>query len=1067
MSESRFNFYSVEQSILKEWNENNINQLISQQGEDDFVFFDGPPFVSGDLHNGHKSVAFIKDIVLRFQRMTGKKCIFKLGFDCHGLPSENMMMKKLGLSSKKDIDKFGVDRFISESIKEINNLSNSWKPSYDLVARIADFNNQYKTIDTKFMESVWWIFKQMYTKGLVYKAYKVMPYSYYYETPLSNFEAGSNYKDIQTNSIYVKLQLKNDPNTFIVVWTTTSWSLLSNVAVVVNPNLQYVLCHCENGDKLIVAQNAVNNLKMKFTKTELYKKGFEMKGMEYIPPYNFMKFTYHKILVDNYVTDVDPKKKDSSGTGCVHVACAHGDDDCRICIENKVIESKNLDQTCLVDDQGKFVKGTGQFEGMLVFDASKAIVKGLKTRNLIVREQNITHSYPHCERSDTPLIYKITSSYFVEVTKVKDQMIELANKTTWSNSETKNRFLKWLEDARDWCVSRNRIFGTPLPVWESEDETESVIIGSIDELKQLSKLDDLPDNFDLHYPSLKNITITSSTSGKVLKLCGMMFDCWWESGAMPYAQHHYPFENTNMFDNREFLCDFITEGLDQTRGWFYTLLVISTIISGKAPFKNVICTGLIMGKDGKKESKRNGNFVPPKERIEKYGADSLRLYVASSKLISGEPIKFMDETVQEMGDKLLHYLNSLRFYLEQKTLIESNNLEVNVTYLAENNKENITNPMDLWIIRKLSDLTEYVKYQMNLFQLDKATTQIIEFIEDICNWYVKLNRNRLKGKDGIEEQQTSLSTLFTVLYDFTLLLAPFAPFTTEYVYQKLAEDFINDPRLSFKKSIHMCQYPNIKREWVDVETFEGIKNIVLAVREIRHNSKKHQAQRVPIKKCIVYHYQLQFLENARNLISLVEDEINSLEFDYQIISPDMISLKVTINDRSFGQKFRGDAKTLRPKIETLSQEDLIKLKKENQIIIEGKTITTDEVDIKTVINMATTDNLSVHSTDQLTLVTDMTFDQEVNEKNNLKMFVATVQRTRKNMGLKPWNKIKVYLHTTNESVNFISKYMSDISQRLGCEIELSNETLEQTQEKYSYIDLEGNKYYIDIYVNVL
>jgi isoleucyl-tRNA synthetase len=1070
-----------EKSVLEFWEKENINSNVSKLGTKQFRFIDGPPFVSGKLHTGSLSVGFIKDVVLRFFRMHDYHCQNKIGFDCHGLPSENMVMKLLSLFSKKDIEQFGVGNFIDACINTINEYSLSWKPSYDKIGRIIDFNNQYKTIDKPFMETVWWIFKQMYEKNLIYKAFKVMPHSYACETPLSNFEATQNYKDVCTNTVYVKFQIKNQPNTYFCAWTTTPWTLPSNVALCVGPNIKYVKCKTNTDEILVVAENCVPNLQkenISIISTELFGSGSELKGLEYIPLFNFLQFKYHKVLVDDYVKE----QNDGVGTGIVHISAVHGEDDCRVCLENNVIKAEDLNQVCLVNDQGKFVSGTDFLEGELVFDANKKVIKYLEEKGYLFKTQMYTHSYPHCYRSETPLIYKITSSYFVAVSQIRDKLVEMNEKINWSNPSIGIKFKNWLESARDWCLSRNRYFGTPIPVWESEDGTERVVIGSIQELVELAKLQVPPP--DLHINHIKDITITSQ-SGKILKVCGDSLDCWFESGSVPYGQYHYPFENSNVFDDKDYLCDFIAEGLDQTRGWFYTLLVISTIISNKPAFKNVICSGLVLGKDGKKESKKNGNFVDPDERISKFGADAIRIYLVSSPLVNGDGVKFFDEKVERMGNELVHLQNVAKFYFEQRKCLKEkekpNQKKVCVKYLVSKDTFTLTNPTDLWILSKLSALKENVEKYMFDFHIERPSALMIDFIEDIANWYLKLNRDRLKGKDeNNNQQEISLSVLFTVLYDYTLMLAPFAPFMSESIYKQLITDFTTNENnenidlesfknLQFEKSVHMCKYPNITRYWTnDAQSFENLKEIVLALRQIRGQSKSHSSQRVPIKICKIFHQKQEYLENTKKLISLVEEEINSLGFEYSIITKDLMMLKPSINFKAIGLKYKNDSAKIKKLIDNLTQEELSLFQEIGSITIntngENIVLTKDLFDVKVSLNFDSNANLAVYSNKDLILTADLTLNQEVNDTNHCRNLISTIQQFRKKIGLKPWNKI--YLEYDG-CESFMTKYKSDFEIKLGCSVEKHSGKMTEYIQKYVYSDLQGFKSDVVIYLFIL
>jgi isoleucyl-tRNA synthetase len=1019
MSKNYHNSLAYETDILEYWNKINVSDLIQKndsiQEKKVFNFVDGPPFVSGSLHMGSLSVSFIKDTVLRYQRMQGKRCTNKIGFDCHGLPSENMVMKILNLKCKKDIEEYGVKNFIEKCISLINDCSDSWKPTYDRIGRTVDFNNQYKTIDTNFMESVWWIFKQIFNKGLVYKAYKVMPYSYACETPLSNFEAGSNYKKINTNTVYVKFELKNTPKTFFVIWTTTPWTLPSNVCLVVNANIMYVKCHLDNGDIYIVSKSCVGNLKKDFVKVEDYCLGSQLKGIEYIPLFNYMNFKFHKVLVDSYVQDTS-----EIGTGIVHISPAHGLDDSRICLENNVLKSQDLDKTCLVDSTGKFVKGTGELEGQLVFDTNKTITFMLKQKDALVAQENYHHSYPHCYRSDTKLIYKIVHSHFIEVSKIRDQLLDLNSKINWSNPDIGNkRFHNWLADANDWCISRNRYFGTPIPIWESEDGTEKVVVGSIDELMKLANLSEPPK--DLHLSNVKDIVITSDT-GKKLFLSGECADCWLESGSVLYAQNHYPFENGNMYDNKGYLCDFVAEGIDQTRGWFYTMLVISAIISNKPPFRNVICTGLILDDNRQKLSKSNGNFVNPDILIKKYGADTTRLYILGSQLVNGEELIFNEKEIDVLRNKIISLMNAVEFYQERTRVIKTEGKHVVVTYPNIDTQD----VMDTWILSKLDILKDKVTHFMNLFSLTKATTLLLDFIEDLCNWYIKISRDRLKGNEGTEEQEKSLSVLFTVLFDYTLVLAPFAPFLTEHIYKLLVKDYLSSTTLQssfdilqFNKSVHLCLFPNGARG-VWSNEFDELKKVVEALREVRAKSKTHKALRTPIKKCTFYSDNREYLDGLKNIINVVYEEVNCLEFEYQLIREDMFVYKAKINERSLGMKYRRNASQIKQQIEALSQKELKKLHLENKLDL-GNVILTDE-DLDVTLESREPNTVTLSS--GVIMQVDLTYDDQVQKFSHIKNIVFKIQRCRKMLGLKPWDDIIVEYTTQCEFLDQFEKHIT-------------------------------------------
>jgi isoleucyl-tRNA synthetase len=1050
-----------EAHVMNFWADAKIDALIRKNDSSaskEFRFTDGPPFVSGSLHMGSLSISFIKDTVLRYQRMHGKQCTNKIGFDCHGLPSENMVMKLLNLNSNKEIEEYGVDKFIEKCIDTIHEYSNSWKPTYDRIGRNVDFNNQYKTIDKNFMETVWWIFKEMDRQNLVYKAFKVMPYSYACETPLSNFEAGLNYKQITTNSAYVKFRLKDNENMFFVAWTTTTWTLPSNVALIVSPTIMYVKCYTKTGEVYIVSENCQNNLKIEFDKVEQMGLGSTLKGIEYLPLFNYMNFTYHKVLVDNYVLDTP-----EIGTGIVHASPSHGADDCRVCLENNVIESRDLNKTCLVDSMGKFISGLVELSGKVVFDTNKDIIRMLKQSDMLVLTQNYMHQYPFCYRTDTPLLYKIVSSHFIAVSQIKDQLVAMNEKINWSRPEIgQKRFQNWIADAKDWCISRNRYFGTPIPVWESDDGEESIIIGSIDELVKLAKLTKRP--HDLHFHTVGNITIISPTSGKVLHINRSSFDCWYESGSVPYGQHHYPFENSDIFDNQDYLCDFVAEGLDQTRGWFYTLLVISTIISQKPPFKNVICTGLILDKTGQKLSKRNGNFVDPNILIDKYGADVIRLYLLSSQLVNGESLMFNEEEVHNICKRLIPFFNVVKFYCEQKTIFivdKAHNHGLAIDYITKSSSIETNDITDMWILTKLANLKNNVEQHMNEFHIDNAVNQLIDFIEDMSNWYIKISRDRFKGKEGITEQQLSLSVLYTVLYDYTLLISPFAPFLSEHCYQYLTRDFLLLPfqqssfdAIQLNKSVHLCRYPRMQRKYPDT-AFEELKKVVLALRRLRSGHKTHEALRTPIKKCTVYHPRQEYLTNLKAIIDIAYDEINCLEYEYKLMTNDMLVYLPKVNIKSLGQKFKKDANDIKKKIEGLTQIQLQQFATTNTITIDGNIFTPEDFELKLAINIKPLQNTLIISQDDLILEVDFTFDKKVYELNQAKNLVFCIQRFRKELGLKPWDNIIVRYESEFSDDFFCDKNVAYIAEKIDRPFLRFAGEVTDKQKVYKYTDLEN------------
>jgi len=670
-----YSFPKEEEKILALWDALDAfqEQLKRTEGMPEYIFYDGPPFATGLPHYGHILAGTLKDIVTRYASATGHHVIRRFGWDCHGLPVEYEIDKKLDIKSRDDVLKMGIGTYNEECRSIVMRYSKEWEKTVKRLGRWIDFENDYKTLDPSFMESVWWVFKQLYEKGLVYKGFKVMPFSTACSTPLSNFEAGLNYKDVNDPAVMVSFPIKGDADgASLIAWTTTPWTLPSNVALCVNPEFTYVRARDEKGRVFIVAEARLASIpgavpkpkkegdKKKEGKEEKPQGGWtvlskvlgkDLVGLSYEPlfPYFNSLTTGFRVVSDNYVTD-------DSGTGIVHQAPAFGEDDYRVCIAHGIIE-KGDKVPCPVDLNGCFTEEVTLFKGLYVKDADKEIVARIKEAGRLVDAASINHPYPFCWRSDTPLIYRAVPSWFVKVESIKDKLLANNAQTYWVPSYVKEkRFHNWLENAHDWAVSRSRFWGTPIPIWASEDGEEVVCIGSVEELEALTghKVT------DLHRHFIDHLTIPSRTGRGELRRVDDVFDCWFESGSMPYGQLHYPFENKELFENN-FPADFVAEGLDQTRGWFYTLMVLSTALFDKPAFKNLVCNGLVLAADGKKMSKRLKNYPDPNEVIHKYGADALRLYLINSPVVRAETLRFKEEGVfSVVKDVFLPWYNAYR-----------------------------------------------------------------------------------------------------------------------------------------------------------------------------------------------------------------------------------------------------------------------------------------------------------------------------------------------------------------------------------------------------------------------
>lgn len=1083
-----------ENEILLFWEREEIYKKIVNKNKygTKFDFIDGPPFCSSsNLHFGHILIGVIKSIILNYKQMHNYNCSNKLGYDVHGLPMETVINNKLNLYTKQEVEKFGIGNYNAECKEMVKICSNAWTPIYNKIGRWADFTNVYKTMDVKFMESVWNVFKQLWDKNLIYKSCKIMPYCTKCTTSLSNFEISSSYKDISENSIYVKFKIKEHQNTYFIAWTTTPWTLPSHISLCLNPNSVYIKFYDNNTNEYYITSKHFMTDKMNIIEE---KNGNEYLNVEYIPPYDFFNRTY-KMTTDEFV---DPQNE----TGIVHLAPLFGEDDFSVCLKKNIINYSDISDIISVDDNGCFTEIITNFKGKYIFDANKEIILDLKKNNRIYKVKNYTHSYPHCPRSDNPLIYRAIDCYFLNVTKIKEDLIRNNKKVTWIPKNIgENRFYNWLCDAKDWNISRQRYFGTPIPVWISDDESEIECIGSIEELITKANLKEKPT--DIHREYVDNIIIKKN--GKILKRVTTILDCWFESGSVPYAQHHYPFENNeNLMLNNEHLSDFVVEGLDQCRGWFYTMMVLSTALFNKPAFKNVICTGLILAKDGKKISKKLGNYDDPMDIINKYGADSVRLYLLNSVAVKAESFIFNNEDVEKIKHKLIQYYNVVKYFLEHLICFQqkNNNLDINLYHSSKN-------IMDIWIISRLETLLNAVESYMDLFLLDKVIPKLLIFIDELANWYVRFNRERISNGD-----KYSLSTLFFVIYNFTLIMSPFVPFITEMIFQHI-KTLSNTENIS----VHLCLYPdkNIINNNDKIERKMNVLQIIInSVRNLRSIGKI--SAKIPLKKVLIICKNKYILDDINSIDEYIYDEINCLQIDYETHINDEINndilYKIQPNVKILGKKFKTNMKNIIKHLETLDQFTLKKFhnneinelkiyydnqelvfdrndvitsmecKNNNMLIKIEKILTINDLDMSdnfstpqhlnntphglniesnTYANIQTQNSVCIdnfpayvdgENMDDIIILIDTTYDKNVIELHKIRLFVIEIQKFRKECGLHPWDKICIYYDTDSYEIkNIINKNYSLIYNKIKYDIKnIGGNKLENLVTKVTCID---------------
>ncbi|XP_057456760.1 isoleucine--tRNA ligase, cytoplasmic [Lotus japonicus] len=1035
-----FAFPKQEDTILEFWTRIDAfkTQLSLTKDMPEYIFYDGPPFATGLPHYGHILAGTIKDIVTRYQSMTGHHVTRRFGWDCHGLPVENEIDKKLGIKKREDVLKLGIGNYNEECRSIVTRYVSEWEAVITRTGRWIDFKNDYKTMDLNFMESVWWVFAQLYAKNLVYKGFKVMPYSTGCKTPLSNFEAGQNYKDVSDPEVYMTFPVVGDPDgASFVAWTTTPWTLPSNLALCVNANFTYLKVRNKYSGKVYVvaesrlsvlhnpkpkeavANNSVDAPKSKNAKVkgsaggkadnvldsfEVLEKfsGATLVGKKYEPLFDFFKElsdTAFRVVSDNYVTD-------DSGTGIVHCAPAFGEDDFRVCIENQIISKDNV--TVAVDDDGCFTDKITDFSGSYIKQADKDIIEAVKAKGRLVKSGAFTHSYPYCWRSDTPLIYRAVPSWFVRVELLKEQLLENNKQTYWVPDFVKDkRFHNWLENARDWAISRSRFWGTPLPIWISEDEKEIVVIDSVAKLEELSgeKVS------DLHRHNIDHITIQSE-SGRVLRRVDDVFDCWFESGSMPYAYIHYPFENVELFE-KNFPGHFVAEGLDQTRGWFYTLMVLSTALFGKPAFRNLICNGLVLAEDGKKMSKSLKNYPSPMDVINDYGADALRLYLINSPVVRAEPLRFKREGVYGVvRDVFLPWYNAYRFLVQNAKRLEVEGLAPFVPF-DQATLQKSSNVLDQWINSATQSLVHFVRQEMDGYRLYTVVPYLLKFLDNLTNIYVRFNRKRLKGRTGEEDCRTALSTLYNVLLLSCKVMAPFTPFFTEALYQNMRKACIGS-----EESIHYCSFP--KEEGKRGERIEQSVSRMMTIIDLARNIRERHNKplKTPLREMVIVHPDADFLDDINGkLREYVLEELNIRSLVPCNDTLKYASLRAEPDFSVLGKRLGKSMGIVAKEIKAMSQEQILAFENAGEVTIANHCLKLS--DIKVLRDFKRPDGLTEKEVDaagdgDVLVILDLRFDESLFAAGAAREIVNRIQKLRKKVALEPTDTVEVYFESLDE-----------------------------------------------------
>lgn len=999
-----------------------------------YRFMDGPPFVSGKLHLGHFAVSSMKSMVLNYKGQRGMLCLNRLGYDCHGLPVENLIFKKYGYRTIDDVKTRGEEEFTERCMSEINFYSNpsnpeSWPPSLLRIGRWADYMVTYRTCDRPYMESVLWVFSVFFKKGLVYIGFKVVPFSTACQTALSNFEATQNYREKLTKSVFVLFPVLGEENTYFVVWTTTAWTLPSNMALCVGPDIEYVKVESEGKFYYISANTAPKLFKKGKYKIVKTMKGTDLEGKRYKPIFPYFKDDpkLFRVITNSYVKDLpttSDKERDDSGTGIVHESAPFGEEDFNICVENGIVTNTTVQNYCTVNEFGEFNDLVPDFKGMHVHDdeTTKQLIIRMKEMGLFMKTYMYKHNYPYCWRTDTPLIYRVVESVFIKVSAITDQMLALNEAITWHPKHIgERRFKNWLANARDWAVSRTRFFGTPIPIWRSEDG-DMICVGSCQELADLTGKS--PEDFpDLHKHHLDKVVIQKN--GKTYHRVPYIFDCWFESGSVPFGQIHYPFENRELIDDVDYLSDFIVEGLDQTRGWFYTLLVIATAITDgkKVPFKNVICTGMILDESGNKFSKRLGNNIDINDYLKRYGADVIRTYLISSPLVNAEPLLLNQQHIDILKKNQIRYINSMKFFLEYASNFQRQGHTFRLLGKDMDFSE-VTSVFDKWILSRLTILSDTYVDHMENYRLNKAVDVQLGFIEDLVNWYIQFNRSRMKGIYDVKEWSDSLSVLHFVLHTYARICSAATPFISEYVHRNIYLNVVPDS----PKSIHYMPYPSfpsMKDEELD-KTFHYLKIICDSVRTLRSQSSTHSSVRVPLKRCVVYHDDSQLLQDISDNIHMVQENVNCIDIDFNRLEGN-VSYVLEPMFKDIGKTFRKDTGKVVKALKKLKSADIATMvnKESYELVIGDKTFSVPK-DCYTIIKCPadTESSLMTKIVGDIMVGIDTTYDKSVENDYIAKVVHSTIQNVRKNLKLHPWDKISVTL-----SEEF-AKSIPDLDERL-------------------------------------
>jgi len=992
------NFVEREKEVLEFWKEHKVFEKSIEKRKEGptFTFYDGPPTANGKPHIGHILTRVIKDIIPRYKTMKGYKVLRKAGWDTHGLPVELEVEKLLGIDGKPQIEKYGVEPFIQKCKESVWKYESEWRKMSDRVGFWADMDNPYVTYHNTYIESVWWALKQIWDKGLIYKGHKIVPYCPRCGTSLSSHEVAQGYKDVKEPSIYVKFHVKGQPGVFFLAWTTTPWTLPSNTGLTVNPAETYVKAKCGEETYILAEALAESVLEEKYEILDK-EKGNELVGMEYEPLFDFALDTLEKkayfVVADDFVTLTD-------GTGIVHTAPAFGEDDAR------VGRKYDLPFVQLVNEQGRFVDSVTPWKDVFVKDADPEIIKNLDGRNLLYKSIDYEHSYPFCWRCDTPLLYYARSTWYIKTTDIKENMLRNNQKINWLPENIRDgRFGNFLESNIDWALSRERYWGTPLPIWECECGHRHMI-GSIAELKEMGE--NVPDDIELHKPYIDNVFLKCPKCGSnKMRRVSEVIDCWFDSGAMPFAQWHYPFENKELFDEN-FPADFISEALDQTRGWFYTLHAISTLLFDEPAYKNCIVLGLVQDKDGQKMSKHKGNVVDPWTVLDKQGADAIRwyFYTGSAPWL---PSRFYEDAVNEAQRKFMGTLwNTYAFYILYANIDKFDPTK----YKLEYDKLSV---MDKWVLSRLHSLIKNVDKSLENYRITEAGRAIQEFTDDLSNWYVRRSRERFWGNGMEQDKINAYMTLYTVLDTLIKVSAPFVPFMAEEIYQNL----VGSIDACAPESIHLCNFPKYKEEYINEELE---KNMALVLKIVVLGRAGRNTANIKTRQPIGKMYVKADSQLPDMYMDVVKDELNVKEVVFTDDTKGFTQYKLKPQLKTVGPKYGKLVGKIGKALNEADGFEVVKTFEDGNMYsfdIDGEEVELSEGDV--LVEVSQKEGFISTNENNVTVVLDTNLTPELIEEGFVREIISKVQTMRKEAGFEVEDRIKFFYSNNAKIVEIIEK----------------------------------------------